>query len=97
MAAQPRLMTVVSFLLLLSILFVPQTDAAPSPRRLELATFSLEETEKDSQSLEIMKHSGPSPSGPGHKARDAPSQGCPQGSSRCSERLRHFGFSRMHH
>ncbi|XWS62952.1 hypothetical protein CRYUN_Cryun06bG0054800 [Craigia yunnanensis] len=98
MAGQLRAVNAVAFLLLLlSILVTSKTDAAQPlrARRLKLAT-SLREMEEDSSSLQTMKQSGPSPSGPGHKSSEALSQGCPQGSGlRPEEGLLHF--SRIHH
>ncbi|XVE93441.1 hypothetical protein REPUB_Repub01dG0192700 [Reevesia pubescens] len=93
MAGQVRSMNAVAFLLLfLTInLVISKTDA----RGLKLAT-SLGEMEKGSASLQTMTHSGPSPSGPGHKSIEEPSQGFPQGSGpRPEEGLLHF--SRIHH
>ncbi|XVE66777.1 hypothetical protein DITRI_Ditri08aG0106300 [Diplodiscus trichospermus] len=81
MSGQPRLVSVVAFLLLLlSILVISKTDAAAQSlmrtRGLKLAT-SLGEMEKGSSSLQTVKRSGPSSSGPGHKFSEASTQGYP--------------------
>ncbi|XVF01333.1 hypothetical protein REPUB_Repub04eG0078700 [Reevesia pubescens] len=92
MGGQIRAVNAVALLLilLLSIHVISKTDAGRSlrARGLKLAT-PLGEMEKGSSSLQTVKRSGPSPSGPGHKSSEAPSQGCPE------EGLLHF--SRIHH
>ncbi|KAK5837984.1 hypothetical protein PVK06_006711 [Gossypium arboreum] len=77
MARQPRLVNAIAFIsLVLTIFFIPETESVRSPRRLELAS-SVEEIEKGSSFLGIKDNSGPSTSGPGHRAGEAPSQDIP--------------------
>ncbi|WRX13957.1 hypothetical protein QQP08_006444 [Theobroma cacao] len=91
---QVRAMNAVACLLLfLSILVISKTDAQ-SLRGLRFSS-SHGVTEWGS-SIQTMKRSGPSPSGPGHKSSESPSQGSTQGSGpRREEGFLHF--SRVHH
>lgn len=75
MARQPRSVNAIAFILLvLSIFFIPETESVWSPRRLGSAS-TVEEIENGSSFPGIKDNSGPSTSGPGHRASEAPSQG----------------------
>lgn len=93
MKAQLGLVKAVAFLLLLlsiNLVISKSSDAAESA--VKLTTNSLgDQMKMSSSSLKIMKQSGPSPSGPGHKSTQSPNLGFP----RPYKGLLHF--SRIHH